>query len=95
MKFLFRLSHVRKCFGHTVALDDVSLEAPPGVVIALLGENGAGKTTSLKILLGLCDPDQGEAEVLGLNSRRQGREISAASRLRPRSAADVWLDDGR
>ena len=75
MQTMFRLTNVTKRFGRTVALDDVSLEAPPGTVVALLGENGAGKTTSLKILLGLCDPDRGEAEVLGLRSRRQGREI--------------------
>ncbi len=75
MKAMFRLHDVTKRFGRTVALDDVSLEAPPGTVVALLGENGAGKTTSLKILLGLSDADGGEAEVLGLNSRRQGREI--------------------
>lgn len=75
MKTMFRLNGVTKRFGRTLALDDVSLEAPPGTVVALLGENGAGKTTSLKILLGLCDPDRGEAEVLGLSSRRQGREI--------------------
>jgi len=75
MKTMFRLQGVTKRFGRTLALDDVSLEAPSGSVVALLGENGAGKTTSLKILLGLCDPDRGEAEVLGLNSRRQGREI--------------------
>ncbi len=75
MKTMFRLNGVTKRFGRTLALDDVSLEAPPGTVVALLGENGAGKTTSLKILLGLCDPDRGDAEVLGLSSRRQGREI--------------------
>lgn len=75
MKTMFRLANVTKRFRHTVALDGVTLEASPGSVVALLGENGAGKTTSLKILLGLCDPDQGESEVLGLNSRRQGREI--------------------
>ena len=74
-KTMFRLSNVTKRFGTTVALDEVTLEAPPGTVVALLGENGAGKTTSIKILLGLCDPDSGEAEVLGLKSRRQGREI--------------------
>ena len=75
MKTMFQLNHVTKRFGGMVALDDVSLDGPPGTVVALLGENGAGKTTSLKSLLGLCDPDSGDAEVLGLSSRRQGREI--------------------
>lgn len=75
MKTMFRLTNVTKRFGRTVALEDVSLEGAPGAVVALLGENGAGKTTAIRILLGLCDPTNGEAEVLGLNSRHQGREI--------------------
>ena len=85
MKTMFKLSNVTKRFGQSVALDEVTLEAPPGTVVALLGENGAGKTTSLKILLGLCDPDSGEAEVLGLKSRRQGREIRRTFRCSVRS----------
>jgi ABC-2 type transport system ATP-binding protein len=58
-----------------VALDDVSLETGPGVVVALLGENGAGKSTALKILMGLVDADAGDASVYGLDSRTQGEEI--------------------
>lgn len=75
MKPIFRMTNVTKRFGQTLALDGVSLEAPAGVVVALLGENGAGKTTSLRVLLGLCDPDSGETEVLGMNSRKFGRDI--------------------
>ncbi|MGE3313598.1 MAG: ATP-binding cassette domain-containing protein, partial [Planctomycetaceae bacterium] len=46
MKPIFELSRVSKRYGNQVALHDVSLSAGPGVVVALLGENGAGKTTS-------------------------------------------------
>lgn len=70
-----RLEHVTKQYGRDKALDDVSWEVPRGVVFALLGENGAGKTTSIRTLLGLIEPDQGRAEVLGLDSRSQGLEI--------------------
>lgn len=42
---------------------------------ALLGDNGAGKTTALRILLGLLDADEGRAEVMGLESHSQGEEI--------------------
>jgi ABC-2 type transport system ATP-binding protein len=75
MNPMFRLTNVTKRFGKQLVLDNVSLEAPPGVVIALLGENGAGKTTSIRILLGLLEADAGESEVLGLDSRQQGIEI--------------------
>jgi ABC-2 type transport system ATP-binding protein len=72
---VIRLDKLSKRFGPQVALQDVSLEVPPGVVFALLGENGAGKTTAIRIMLGLLEADSGEAEVLGLRSARAGLEI--------------------
>ena len=70
-----RLQKLSKRFGPQVALKEVSLEVPPGVVFALLGENGAGKTTAIRIMLGLLDADSGQSEVLGLGSVRSGLEI--------------------
>lgn len=75
MSAVIRMDQVSKRFGGQIALDRVSLEVPPGVVFALLGENGAGKTTAIRILLGLAEADSGESQVLGLSSRRQGLEI--------------------
>ncbi|HYU32625.1 MAG TPA: ATP-binding cassette domain-containing protein [Thermoanaerobaculia bacterium] len=54
-----------KCFGKTVAVEDVSFTARDGSVTALLGPNGAGKTTSLRMLYGLLQPDSGQAVVDG------------------------------
>lgn len=67
--------HVTKRFGDAFALRDVSFSVKPGQVVALLGENGAGKTTAIRILLGLLNADDGEARVLQLNSRKFGDEI--------------------
>ena len=78
MESAIQLREVTKRYGSQTALDRVSLEVPRGVVFALLGENGAGKTTSIRIALGLTEPDAGEATVLGLPSRRQGLEIRRA-----------------
>jgi ABC-2 type transport system ATP-binding protein len=75
MDAIIRLNGVSKHFGTEKALDDVSLEVPRGVVFALLGENGAGKTTSIRIMLGLAEPNAGKAEVLGLDSARHGLRI--------------------
>jgi ABC-2 type transport system ATP-binding protein len=72
---IIRLEALTKRFGSETALDAVSLEVPPGTVFALLGENGAGKTTSIRIMLGLAEADAGRAEVLGLDSARQGLQI--------------------
>ena len=75
MEPVVRLENVTKRYGRQLALDRVSLDVPPGVVCALLGENGAGKTTAIRILLGLADPDEGRATVLGLDSTRQGQLV--------------------
>jgi ABC-2 type transport system ATP-binding protein len=69
------LEQVSKAFDGQQALDRVSLEVPAGSVFALLGENGAGKSTAIRILLGLTQPDSGRSQVLGLDSARQSQEI--------------------
>ena len=61
--------NIRKAFGATVALDDVSFEVAGGAVHALLGENGAGKSTIVKMLSGLLRPDAGEFAVFGQPAR--------------------------
>ena len=72
---IIRLDKLTKRFGAEMALDQVSLEVSPGVVFALLGENGAGKTTAIRIMLGLAEPTSGQTEVLGLGSAKQGLQI--------------------
>ena len=72
---VIRLHEVTKRFGQQTALDDMSLEVHPGQVFALLGENGAGKTTAIKIMLGLEHPDAGTSEVLGFDSQGDGLRI--------------------
>lgn len=63
-----------KRYGSVVALSGLTLALQPGV-IGLVGANGAGKSTYLKILLGLLQPTSGSARVLGLDVSTQGREL--------------------
>lgn len=72
---IIRVSRLCKKFGRQTALDEASFDVPRGVVFALLGENGAGKSTTIRILLGLAEADSGQAQVLGLDSSRDGLEI--------------------
>ncbi len=57
--------HVSKVFGPTVAVADVSFELHTGKVLALVGENGAGKSTCVKMLGGIYTPDAGEIRIAG------------------------------
>ena len=75
MSFIFEFKNIGKRFGSEVALDDFTLTGERGTVTALLGENGAGKTTSLRILLGLIKADAGSSQVYGLDSSLQGDDI--------------------
>jgi ABC-2 type transport system ATP-binding protein len=59
------LIDVRKRFGKVIALDGVDLQLRAGELFALLGQNGAGKTTAISLLLGLEQPDSGKALLFG------------------------------
>ena len=59
------MRHVTKCFAKVIANKDVSLTVGEGEVLALLGENGAGKSTIMKILYGLYGLDEGEILIRG------------------------------
>jgi ABC-2 type transport system ATP-binding protein len=59
------VSNLRKTFGETVAVKDVSFEVEPGEIFGLLGPNGAGKTTAIRVMLGIYLPDAGEVDILG------------------------------
>lgn len=57
---------VTKRYGSLTAVEDLSFDVRPGIVTGFLGENGAGKSTTLRILLGLTSPTKGSATVLGV-----------------------------
>ncbi len=59
------VEHVRKAYGATIAVDDASFSIARGAVHALLGENGAGKSTIVKLLSGLTQPNSGSLRVFG------------------------------
>jgi drug efflux transport system ATP-binding protein len=75
MNIVVRTRDLSKRFGDFTAVDRVSFEISAGEVIGLLGPNGSGKTTTIRMLLGLLLPTSGEAEVLGFDIFRQSEEI--------------------
>jgi len=74
---IIRTEHLSRSFGAVKAVDDLTLEVPAGIVFGFLGPNGAGKTTTIHLLLGLLEPTQGQARVLGFDTRTQANAIHA------------------
>ena len=66
---LLQLSRIAKSFGPIKALRDVSFELRAGEIHALAGENGAGKSTTMKIVDGILQPDRGEIRIDGKPTR--------------------------
>ena len=61
------LSHINKSFG-AFAIQDLNLTIPSGTICGLVGENGAGKSTTIRLLMGALRPDSGKAKVLGVDA---------------------------
>lgn len=70
---MIKFEHVGKRYLKKVALKDINLELKPGKIVGLIGENGSGKSTTLKLIAGLIQPTSG---VVTVNGRRVSRRIS-------------------
>ena len=92
---------IRKTYGATVAVDDVSFEVRRGEIFGLIGPNGAGKTTTMECVEGLRTPDRGAISVLGLDPARdvyalqqrigvQLQEAQLQKRIKVREAVAFW-----
>jgi len=70
------LEHVTRNYGRRTAVENLSLDIPPGELFAFLGPNGAGKTTTIKMLVGLLRPTQGSVTVCGVDVTRRREDAS-------------------
>src|SRR3546814_20110964 len=78
----------RKQYGKVVALDGVDLAIAPGQVLALLGANGAGKSTAIALLLGLVRPDAGQALLSGQSPQQLAARRNLGVMLQSAGIAD-------
>jgi ABC-2 type transport system ATP-binding protein len=69
------LRELRKTYRSGVAVDGISFEVQPGSVVGLLGGNGAGKTTSIAMIMGLVLPTSGEVRVFGADMTRERHRV--------------------
>ncbi|CAN5630065.1 daunorubicin resistance protein DrrA family ABC transporter ATP-binding protein [soil metagenome] len=84
---MIRTKGLVKKYGDVTALDGLDLNVPKGTVLGLLGPNGAGKTTAVRILTTLLNPDEGTAEVAGLDVCAEPVEVRRRIGLSGQNAA--------
>lgn len=70
-EYLVHATNLRKSFGHITAVDGVSLQVKAGEIYGLVGSDGAGKTTTMRLLVGALKPDDGEITICGYDMRKQ------------------------
>ena len=70
-----QVKNLTKSFSGRRVVDDLSLEVTKGEVFALLGHNGAGKSTTIDLILGLKTPDQGSTRILGMNATKNRKQV--------------------
>jgi len=101
MRPVIQVSGVRKTYGSTVAVEEVSFEVNDGEIFGLIGPNGAGKTTTMECIEGLRTPDRGTISVLGLDPFRhvyklqdrigvQLQQAQLQKRIKVWEAVDLW-----
>src|ERR1700689_3061269 len=98
---VIQVSSIRKTYGSTVAVSEISFEVSEGEIFGLIGPNGAGKTTTMECVEGVRRPDHGTISVLGLNpfqdvyklQDRIGVQLQQAQlqkRIKVWEAVDLW-----
>ena len=75
LKYAIEVRDLTRRFAALTAVDGVSFAVPAGTIFGFLGPNGSGKTTTIRLLLGLLEPTAGSASVLGHDSRTEGQAI--------------------
>jgi len=74
---VIRTRGLTRYFGSKAAVYDLNLEVPRGCVFAFLGRNGSGKSTTIRMLLGMLPPTRGEGDILGCDIRAIPPELRA------------------
>ena len=98
---VIQVSAIRKVYGKTVAVDEVTFDVTDGEIFGLIGPNGAGKSTTMECVEGIRTPDRGSITVLGLDPRRdvyelqerigvQLQQAQLQKRIKVKEAVQLW-----
>ena len=98
---VIQVSRIRKSYGSTIAVSEVSFDVREGEIFGLIGPNGAGKTTTMECVEGVRRPDAGQISIMGLNPFRdryqvqnrigvQLQQAQLQKRIKVWEAVDLW-----
>ncbi len=73
-----KIQNLKKYFGTTKAVDDISFEVKEGEILGFLGPNGAGKTTTIRCMMDFIRPTAGKIEILGLDSQENSAKLKSS-----------------
>ena len=92
MSYPIRCVDLSKKFRRVQALDHLNLEVPEGAIYALIGANGAGKTTAIKTMMNIHEPDGGLVEINGKDSRRlRGPDFESVGYVSENQKMPEWM----
>ncbi len=86
---VIKVENLTRRFGDFVAVDHINFEVNEGEVVGYLGPNGSGKTTTIRMLLGLLEPSDGKATVLGFDAFKQSEQVRARAGYMSQKFYDV------
>jgi len=86
MNTIVQVKELRKTYGTTVAVDEVSFEVREGEIFGMVGPNGAGKTTTIECLEGLRKPDRGTIRILGIDPQSDSRLLRTRTGIQLQSS---------
>jgi ABC-2 type transport system ATP-binding protein len=84
---MIQLTDVTKRYDDTIAVENLSLQIDHGEIVGILGHNGAGKSTTLKMIAGLVEPTSGHVEVMGHNMRTESIKVKQRTGYLPEESS--------
>lgn len=84
---MIQLENVTKRYDDTIAIENLNLQIERGEIVGLLGHNGAGKSTTLKMIAGLVEPTSGQVKVMGYDMQRESIKVKQRTGYLPEESS--------
>ena len=94
MSVVIRVNNLSKHYGEIKAVDDISFTVNEGEIYGFLGQNGAGKSTTIRILLTLIEPTHGNIEIFGSDLHTNRKEILTPGGSNHRETRSIQIFNG-